>query len=275
MAGPVLGLRAARRTIARAWIHALRCGLLLGGLNGVAQAEPLYVQRVEAARVTAEAVAKASGQVRDHRDIVIRDHLKVPPFHKRLDDPVRQGEAFCQGCHLPLPHTAKLRSRAFLNMHSRYVACETCHFRPKDAGLEYRWLDYAARQPALSPQRFRIGTQTDNAEPLAGGVKIAPFAGGAPVIVWPGSAFAERVAREWKAADSSGKAQLKARLHAPLEPKGAACAVCHTGQQPLLNLARLGASPEQAAAIQRHVIPQFFSRYQGDDERLKIIDLLH
>jgi RNase P subunit RPR2 len=243
-------------------------------LASTAHAEPLYVQRVEAARPTAEAVAKAREQVREHKDIQVRENLKVPPFHKRVDDPVRQGEAFCQGCHLPLPHTEQLRTRAFLNMHSRFIACETCHFRPENAALDYRWLDYASRQPAPAQNRFRTGLGIDNAEPIPGGVKITPFRDGVPVIAFPGSDFAERILREWKDGDEAGRAGLKARLHAPLEKEGPACARCHGEDRPLLDLAALGAAPDQATAIRRHVIPQFFDRYKDDNERLKIIDIL-
>jgi RNase P subunit RPR2 len=243
-------------------------------LAPAAQADPLYIQRVEAARPTPEAVAKALDKVREHKDIQLRDDLKVPPFHKRLDNPVREGEAFCQGCHLPLPHTQKLRTRAFLNMHSRTIACETCHFRPEDAALDYRWLDYAARQPASPENRFRTGLKIDNAVPLEGKIKIAPFFAGTSAIAFPSSEFAARIAREWKDADEAGKARLKARLHAPLEKEGPACARCHGEDRPMLDLAALGAGSEQATAIRRHVIPQFFARYKEEDERLKIIDIL-
>jgi RNase P subunit RPR2 len=239
-----------------------------------AAAEPLYIQRAESARPNAEAIAKARQPVREHRDIAIREDLKVPPFHKRLDDPVRDGETFCQDCHLPLPHTKSLRSRSFLNMHSRSIACETCHFQPKDAAIAYRWLDYRTGQPAKVEARFRTGRKADNAAPLGGGVKIAPFAAGTPAIALPGSDFAIRIAREWKNGDEAARAQLKARLHAPLAKEGPACARCHTETKPLLDLAALAAPPEQATAILRHVIPQFFARYKDEDERLKIIDIL-
>lgn len=255
------------------WASLGACLALLAML-GTAEAEPLYVQRAEAAQPTAEALAKAEKQVREHRDITLKEDLKVPPFHKRVENPVKQGEAFCQGCHLPLPHTQQLRTRDFLNMHSRYLACETCHFRPKDARFDYRWLDYASWLPAPHAQRFRTGTQTDNAKPLEGNTKVAPFQSGEPAIAQPRSPFADKVAREWKDSDLAGKAKLKARLHMPLEKEGPDCAACHVERQPMLDLQALGAPPEQARAIERHVIPQFFARYREEDERLKIIDIL-
>lgn len=237
--------------------------------------EPLFVQRVESAVPTQEAIGKAEEQVREHKDVKLREKMAVPAFHKRIEPPLHEGETYCQGCHRPQPHSKKLRTRSFLNMHSRYVACETCHFRPEDVRLDYRWFDYAARRPAAPDgSRFRTGRNLDNSVLIEGKFKIAPFYQGEPAFALPGTAFAERVGREWKEGDLSARAQLKARLHTPLSKEGPACAKCHTEDAPMLDLATLGADSRQAAAVRKHVIPQFFDRYQSDDERLKIIDIL-
>lgn len=249
--------------------------LLLGALVVTpTQAAPLFIQRYEAANPGEEAIAKALEQVREHKEVKIVDKLKVPPFHKELTPGVTEGEAYCQGCHLPLPHSKKLRNRAFLNMHSRYIACETCHFRPKDVELTYRWLDYGTQALAPAQNRFRTGETVDNGRPIDGHIKIAPFIGNEPAIAFPSSEFAKTVTKTWKESDEAGKARLKARLHTPLEKEGPACEKCHTDRSPLLDLTALGAKPEQVRAIQRHVIPQFFGRYKTDEERLKIIDIL-
>lgn len=262
------------------WRRACPLGVLLLTLTGVfspgaGAAEPLFVQRATIARPDQAAIDKALQQVREHKVVKLKEDLRVPPFHKRVEPPIREGEAYCQGCHKPLPHTAKLKDRAFLNMHSRYIACETCHFRPEDASLTFRWLDYKA-QKAADPKadRFRTGRNIDNAELIDGGFKIAPFFQGDPAIAMRGSAFAKQVLKDWEEGDELAKARLKARIHSPLKKEGPACGKCHTEDKPMLDLLALGADREQATAIQRHVIPQFFGRYQTDEERLKIIDIL-
>jgi len=236
-------------------------------------AAPLYIERVRSANPDAEALAKAADQIHEHKDVKLREDLKVPPFHKE-GPPLKEGEAFCQGCHLPLPHSKKLRTRSFLNMHTRYIGCETCHFRPEDVKFDYRWLDYGSQKQATVENRFRTGRKTDNAQVLDGSRKIAPFLGGEPAIVFPSTPFAEDIAKQWKAGDAGARAKLKARLHAPLKKEGPACGACHTEQNPMLDLIALGAEGEQATAIRRHVIPQFFGRYKADEDRLKIIDIL-
>jgi hypothetical protein len=249
--------------------------LILGCLDmSVAYAVPLYVQRFEAADLSALEVSKAEQQIREHQDIKIRENMAIPPFHKRLDRPAAE-ETFCQTCHLPWPHSKKPRTRSFLNMHSRYLACETCHFRPKSVVFDYRWLDYETQQPAPEKHRFRTGLKIDNAVPVDGRIKIAPFIAEMPAIALRGSEFAQRINRAWKEADEFAKARLKAKLHQSLEKEGPACHQCHQeGKKSMLDLAALGAEPQQVLAIQRHILPQFFRRYQSDEERLKMIDIL-
>ncbi len=249
---------------------------LLGCWLAAAAAEPLYWQAVEQVRPDAETLAKAREKVEKHKDIVIRDDIdaKLPPFHRRPEKKVTKGETFCQICHLPLPHSKTLRTRSFLNMHSRFIACATCHFRPKDRHLDYRWLDYRTGKviPA-SAERFRTGKDIDNSIPIDGWVKIAPFWGDEPVVPLPGDETARRIDREWREGDLESRARLQARLHLPLEEKGPECGACHQEEKPLLDLEALGAPRRQAALIYRHVIPQFFGRYTEEDQRIRILDI--
>ena len=240
-------------------------------------AQPLYIRQLNATHPSVEDREEALKQVKEHKDdIAIRDDLdkKLPTFHKRLDEKVTEGETFCQSCHLPLPHTKKLRSRAFLNMHSRFIACATCHFRPEGIGFDFRWLDYQTWQETNPEKPFRTGTEIDNAQPIDGNLKIAPFYGGQPAVPDKKSPFAQDIRRQWQQGDLEQKARLKARLHAPLEKEGPDCTECHTSNQPLLDLTALGASARQKDLIEYHRIPSFFSRYQSDNEKLKIIGIL-
>lgn len=243
--------------------------------SATAAADPLYIEQYRAARPDAEALRKAEQQVSEHRDPVLREKMAWAPFH-RQPEPLTRGETFCQTCHAPLPHRQKPKDRTFLNMHSRFMACETCHFRPETTGLTYQWLDYPTwTAVAGEASRFRTGSKTDNAERLTGTLKIAPFSSRQPALARRDSDFARDIEQTWKQAGLTGRAQLKARLHSPLEKEGPECRACHQEQKPLLDLARLGATATQVSAIQRHVIPQFFGRYRSDTERLKIIDILH
>ncbi|MGI9213600.1 MAG: multiheme c-type cytochrome [Methylococcaceae bacterium] len=249
----------------------------------VCAAEPLYVEQYRTAQPDAEALNKAEQQVREHQTVLVREKMAFPSFHRQLPA-LTQGEAFCQICHAPLPHSKKLRDRTFLNMHSRFIACETCHFRPETSPMEYDWLEYPNWTIAKGdPGRFRTGRPIDNAlttTRVNGGagssiLKIVPIHQGVPAIARRDSEFARGIEPVWQESEQAEKARMKAKLHAPLKKEGPECAECHTEKQPMLNLERLGATALQATAIRRHIIPQFFSRYRNEDERLKIIDILH
>ncbi|BCX89125.1 hypothetical protein MIN45_P1495 [Methylomarinovum tepidoasis] len=249
--------------------------VVLGLAWGAAQAQPDYIQAVEQARPDPETLAKAREKVKKHKALKIRDDIdaKLPHFHRRTEKKVTQGETFCQICHLPLPHQKSVRTRAFLNMHSRFVACATCHYRPQGKALDYLWLDYRSGRAVAGEGRLRTGTDTPASQPLDGWVKIAPFVENEPVVPLPQDPWAEATARRWRESGLEQRAELQARLHLPLEEQGPKCSDCHQEERPLLDLERLGVSREQARLVYRHMIPQFFGRYRDQDQKIRIIDI--
>lgn len=239
------------------------------------QADLIYLEAIKV-HPDDKQLAKSREKILAQRGIDIRDDLdqQLAPFHRRPQQPINQGETFCQMCHLPLPHRDSLWTRALLNMHSRYIACSTCHFRPKNVTFAYRWFDFSSAQVlGADSSRFRAGRDLDNEDLPDGNVKIAPFWQDKPVVPLPSSAEAQAIARQWRAGDTEQKIQLHAQLHRPIEPQGLSCDGCHQEKKPLFSLQDLGADPNQARQIQRHVVPQFFSRYRDKKEKIRILDL--
>ena len=239
-------------------------------------ATPLYLELVERAVVDGEMLEEARKQVEAHEEITPIDDLPLPPFHRRKVPPATAREPFCLRCHLPLPHRRDQRARTFLNMHGRYIGCETCHLRPRGIELEYRWLDYGGEQagqplPGGSPvaAREEIGSIVPRE-----GARIAPFHAGEPALIFSDHPFADEVARRWKEGDEAERTALQAGLHAPLERDGPGCGECHGKQSPLLDLQALGASPRQMRALQQNTIVRFFERFRDEGERLRIDELL-
>lgn len=252
--------------------------VILGLLSSVVLAQPsLYERLVERAipgdeiqQWAKEKVSKFKSRVGAQRAVTLDQTL--PPFHRRLP-PLPQGETFCQICHPPLPHAKTLRKRSFLNMHTRFIACGTCHLRPEGEKLSYAWLDYGSWQIAPpNTQAFRIGRKVDNEQPIEGWLKIAPFSQGMPAIPKRDSAFAQTVKKTWQEKNETVKIELIAKLHAPLDRKGPKCSACHS-ETGWLDFVALGADAEQALALKRHVIPRTIDRLQ-EGERVRILDLL-
>ncbi|MEZ4720299.1 MAG: hypothetical protein R2813_00310 [Flavobacteriales bacterium] len=243
-------------------------------ING-AQANSMYLEAIEE-HPDEKQLAKSRKTILAYREIEIRDDLdqQLPPFHRRPQQQIGQGETFCQACHLSLPHRHSLWTRALLNMHSRYIACSTCHFRPESVTFTYRWLDFSNGQALeADSSRFRADRDLDNENLPDGNVKIAPFWQDQPAVPLPSSSKAQDIARQWRDSDIEQKIQLHAQLHRPLEPQGLSCDGCHQEQKPLFDLQALGADLDQAKQIQRHVLPQFFKRYQNKEQKIRILDL--
>ncbi|MEE9344975.1 MAG: multiheme c-type cytochrome [Methylococcales bacterium] len=248
----------------------------------VAQAAgtPLYWQRVEQAQPDNKALADSKKLVKEHKDVDIIERTRIRPFHKQPAYAELSSNAFCMNCHLPIPHTKNLRSRTFLNMHTNYIACESCHFRPEDVNLDYRWFNFETQQiqPASS-QLFKVIKPKDAEQkkafternPL---IKITPFFNQMPAILFKDSIQPKALLQQWNDGDLQQRTEVRAKIHVPLEPKGPKCIACHDADEQQFNLEQLGASPQQIKAISLHRIPLFFSRYKEKDQKIRIIDVL-
>ena len=250
---------------------------LLASTTSWAEPKPLYQQLVEQAIPDQEALAHSEKKLSEHKDIKILDKFVIPNFHKQAGELETAPNTFCRNCHSPLPHSKQLRTRAFNNMHVRFVACETCHFKPKDLTFEFNWLDYLSKQKINgNTSLFRLAQEKeiDNAKQRANNPKIAPYYQGQPVIVFKDQAFSKDILAQWEKADAKAKILLRAKIHLPLEKKGSECQVCHNEQNSLLNLTALGASKAQSVAMTKHIIPQFIRRYKKEDEHITIREML-
>lgn len=254
---------------------ALSVGLWVGvAAWALADAAPLYQQRLMQAVPSEQALQRSAELLREHKDVKIQDKFLIQPFHKHDGELETAPAAFCRNCHGPLPHDKSPRNRAFLNMHVRFIACETCHFRPEDVKLSYRWFDYQTGQSRDGAGLFRLGHDIDNAKQRPNNPKIAPFYQDQPVMLLKDSALSRQIAADWEKAALADKILLRSRIHQPLTDKGPECKACHDADNSMLDLPALGASLAETQAMQKHVIAQFFRRYQKDDQRINILNLL-
>jgi len=248
-------------------------------------AESYYLQAVKSAQVSAEKLQESRDKVKEHKDIKVQDEIEIPPFHKRNEwQKDSLSKTFCTTCHLSPPHTKNLRARAFLNMHTEFIACETCHMRPENVSFKYQWLDYRSQQvvePSVNLFRQKIREEDDrkkkeeeDARKTDVMVKIAPFLANEKALILRDHAFAEETGKSWKKGTLEERVAQRAKIHAPLKEKGSECKACHQKEEPMLDLQALGANEKQTRSMQRHIVPQFFKRYTEDEQKIKINNLL-
>ena len=141
-------------------------------------------------------------------------------------------------------------------MHSRYISCETCHFKPKNIQLEYQWLNFNNDSNKTSVKR------------------ITPFYNKEAVIIFSDHELAMQAKQTWENEPSIEKAKLKLQLHTPLNNKGPECLDCHNNKNQFLDLTALGFTKKEITKLQQHSIPRFFSRFSKEEQRLRMSDLL-
>ncbi|NOQ65501.1 MAG: hypothetical protein GQ582_13400 [Methyloprofundus sp.] len=259
--------------------------MILSSFSALLAAEGLYLQTLKQTEPTEEQLQKSLKTVDEYKKIERRGELEVPPFHKRTAEDDSLGNSFCTTCHLSPPHTKSVRSRTFMNMHTQYIACETCHFRPENVPLNYQWQDtrdgsVVAASTGLFRQTIKLDKK-DKAAILAAEkpkntfLKITPYYQQQAVNLRKDSEFSKQTKAIWQQAKKTPeKVERRALIHAPLTEKGPNCQACHIDKEALLDLAILGADKYQAAKIQNNIVTQFFGRYKEEDQKIRIIDLL-
>lgn len=252
--------------------------VLMAGFVFPVSADNLFIELTQGENITQKELEEARKQLEDHKDVELSNKLSVNPFHHRNQNVETLKQAFCNNCHLANPHQANQRNRSFLNMHSNYISCETCHLKTENINMDYRWLafDYPDAGKIIDVSSS-VHTQAEEVKtsiiprPAA---RIVPVYQGDPVLIFKDDAFSSEVSKKWKTLAVEDKARLKAELHAPLNKKGYECKKCHSEKQELLDLKILGANQKQSHSITSNKIAHFFNRYKNDTDTLKMSDLL-
>ncbi|VAX09017.1 hypothetical protein MNBD_GAMMA25-102 [hydrothermal vent metagenome] len=247
--------------------------LFLCGMSNLS-ATPLYLDLLDNAHPDKKELDTARKQIKEHVETKLKNKLFITPFHKREVQETVKIKPICSLCHLHLPHQKNERSRSFLNMHSQYIACETCHLKTEGYSLKYRWLDFKAKEK--EPQS--TGIQKDNKEYKSiqskPGLRITPFYLDEPVIVFSEHNYSRKLVKSWEAASNNDKVKIKAHLHSIIKKDGTKCKACHGKKDLLLDYSLLGATEKQVKAIEENIIAKFFARFRKDDEKIRITDLL-
>jgi RNase P subunit RPR2 len=262
-------------------------------LSAISYAEerPLLLNKIDAAIPTNTEILNSKKLLAAKKPIKLLEKLSLAPFHKRAKMPIKPTEnGYCNNCHLPLPHSKSIRTRAFMNMHSEYIACESCHFRPKKTPLFYRWYDYQHQKEADKQQSRLLSGRAQNDKtpiiPRTGRIKIVPFFQNKAVLITQEHPFSKQLQADWNKADLAEKSRLHAKIHQLLTTTGTQCAQCHTESQGLFDLSTFSDSSAQIKSIQKNTIADFFKHYKPEkplkagelppiEQRIKMIDLLN
>ena len=152
----------------------------------------------------------------------------------------------CVTCQGDLPHDQVPEVRAFWNMHTFLVACETCHVRlpGKATGDDYRWSDLETGVLITNPE---VGTR-----PVPYTAKIVPMERVGGSLQRLDSQERIDLAVAYKGREPSLSVPERERqvdvLHDYLSEEPYVCDDCH-GTEPLLPLEELGYPQERIDSI--------------------------
>jgi hypothetical protein len=172
----------------------------------------------------------------------------------------------CFICHSNLPHSKTKKIRAMLNMHTNYLACETCHLK-KDEGetVVYRWYSPLEKNPlgpffgnAYDPETGELERVKDHFS------KIAPFyeeKGNLTSIVHMQDApMARDFVRIRDQLTPEQREGVTRRFHVGIIAKGPQCQTCHSTKS-ILDFEALGFSSKRTVDLQMLSIKGIITKY--------------
>lgn len=209
--------------------------------------------------------------------------------YRVLDQPYIQGRfhhigfniqkdkaSICVNCHGNVPHDKSREVRSFLNMHTFYLACETCHSLPKteQEPWEFRWYNkdngsiVSNPQSLITIEKKQATEQAKPEYPVYGnyGAKIAPaIKTSNKVELLHGEkemAFSNRYKIEQDKLSAQKKSQMKKVIHRKVSKKPVQCKQCHQQEAPYLPFAELGYPPTRERELTNVGVVGMIKKYK-------------
>jgi cytochrome b subunit of formate dehydrogenase len=207
-----------------------------------------------------EILAEAKTLEHDLGYRVVEEKHIVGRFH-HTDMPVeRDTRSYCMTCHGDIPHKETVGKRAFWNMHSHFIGCETCHVRLEGdlrTGV-FEWYDRKTGEI--------IDTPVVDAQLVESTAKIIPFEhtpGGLGRVdsVTRIEAAAAYLSREEGLTEEQKTLELD-QLHEIVTDVPYQCDDCHQTDDPLLPYEALGYPQSRIDAIRSNEVVGVFDKYR-------------
>ncbi len=198
----------------------------------------------------------------------VPEEQPVNKFTKTIVHPVRANEHFhildeevysdadnaplCLQCHGNFCHTESKELRSFYNMHTFYVACETCHIRKKEGeAISFKWFDNKSGQQVTQI----VGQQGSY------GAKIVAVKDGKRLDVFPKEALAREYMANEAGYSEAEKKKIQEELMAHISEEAVTCKECHQ-QDGYIDLASLGYTQNYINRLVRLEIMQLIDEYK-------------
>ncbi len=190
-------------------------------------------------------ILESDDKVKHYLGYRVLEEMKIKGHFHHIDyDMAPDNRSSCVECHGDIPHDEKKEIRAFGNMHSAFISCETCHVRlegDQKTGV-FKWYDRKTGQIIESPIKEGVAPGRYHA-------KIIPFErvdGKIQRMDNPDRIeFAKEYQKTEKTLSERQKSKAKKIIHKFINEKPYLCEDCHRKQDPLLPFEALGYSKKR------------------------------
>ena len=191
-------------------------------------------------------ILEGDEKVKHYLGYRVLEEMKIEGHFHHIDYEMSpDNRSACVECHGDIPHDQKKEIRAFGNMHSAFIACETCHVRlegDQKTGV-FKWYDRKTGKIIDSPITEGVEMGRYNA-------KIVPFErvdGELRRIDTQSSLdFAREYQKNEKTLSERQKSKAKKIIHKMVSEKPYMCEDCHRKDGSLLPFEALGYSKKRA-----------------------------
>jgi len=180
-----------------------------------------------------------------------------PHFHL-VDEAARvdfEKTSMCVRCHGNYSNIKSEKYRAYYNMHSFFLACETCHIRKGDRkGVAFKWFDDTTGE-VVATLNGRNGSY---------GAKIIPVQKGTwgekRLDEYPQAEEALAYIKNRDSYSEAEKKELKKKFMCQVSKEPVVCKECHQ-QNGYLNYRQLGYDEKRAAELSSNQIVKLLEEY--------------
>lgn len=188
----------------------------------------------------------------------------------------RDKTSVCIPCHGNAPHAKSKETRAFMNMHSFYLACETCHSVPERGAPPwiFRWYNKNTGKAAENPHTM-LEIEDTYSHRQAGRKKFPPY-GDYGAKIAPGSsdsgetkllhgakdmALVERFIAERNRLNPKQKEETNRVIHRKVSKEPVPCKSCHREDEPYVPFAELGYPPTRLRELTNNPVVGMVQKY--------------
>ena len=185
--------------------------------------------------------------------------------------------SICVKCHSTVPHDISREVRSFLNMHSFYLGCETCHIyrQESEPPLEFHWYSKATGEVVENPvELVEIENSYTKSEAFEKnyivygdyGAKISPgeLIAGQFEFLKRGNMlnYVEDYLKNEKQFSASQKSKAKNIIHKNVNTKPKECDNCHNDEQQYIPFAELGYPPRRVEELTETAVVGMINKYK-------------